>query len=737
MHHDLSKEILKATWVTAPAAFAAPRIIRTFSVRGAADGRIAVSALGFFTLFLNGRRVGEDYFTPANSIFHARPNTDWIYPINDDFTYRCYYKVYDLSAYLQEGENALEIALGDGWYRQYERTAEGTMTFGDTLAALYALSLTDDDGDRLLLSDGSEHCRTTATVYSQLFRGEIFDARIERDAAYEYAPVGTRTLPDTLLTPDDTQPDRVVRRLSPTLLGEKDGRRIYDAGENISGFVTLRITAGDGERVTVRFAEEIADGEPDFGSTGCRYVTKSGDLQVMEDVFIGDGREHIFEPQFVWHAFRYFDVAGDGEPLSVAVVHADTPVTADFHSGSPVLDWLFDAFVRTQLNNMHGGVPSDCPHRERLGYTGDGQVAAPAAMAMLNCRAFYRKWIRDIFDSQCKTTGHVNHTAPFTGGGGGPGGWGCAAILVPYAFYKNFGDTEPFLTYYDRMLAWVDYMLTRRTDGLVDHEEGGWCLGDWSFPEEGKLPMPLVNTCYLIKMTRLMEEIAVLTGHEADIPHLTAARDEAVDAILSHYWDDATGSFAGGIQGADAFALYAGLGDDRTFRNLAEKYRALGRFDTGFLGTDILAGLLMEGGEGDLALTLISADEVGGYGSMLSHGATTVWESWHGWDSHDHPMFGGCARLLFSAILGIRQPEGNAGFNELLIAPVTPRSLPFAKGSRLVGGDKVAVAWEREADTVRFDITVPTGRRCTFRYGGDTRELPAGRSRFTLPAADM
>ena len=158
----------------------------------------------------------------------------------------------------------------------------------------------------------------------------------------------------------------------------------------------------------------------------------------MEDVFVGDGATHTFAPQFVWHAFRYLEVTGPGvQSVSVAVVHADTPVTAAFECSSPELNWLFDAYVRTQLDNMHGGVPSDCPHRERLGYTGDGQVCAPAAMLMLDSRAFYRKWIRDIFDSQDKTTGHVNHTAPFAGGGGGPGGWGCAAVTVPYHFYGS------------------------------------------------------------------------------------------------------------------------------------------------------------------------------------------------------------------------------------------------------------------------------------------------------------
>lgn len=729
---NFGAELNRAKWICAPEAFASPVIKRSVRLRAGAAGSIALSALGFFVLFVNGRRVGEEYYLPANSLFHARDFADILYPIRDRFTYRCYYSVYDLTPYLSEGDNTLEIALGDGWYRQKQRIAEGNMSFGEQLGAIYALHVTDETGENVICSDGSEVCRNSAIVSSQLFCGEVYDATVAARADYTYAPVQVLELPETKLTRQDSVPDRVVRRIVPKLVTSNGDSRIYDAGENISGFVSLATQAQWGSQVRIRFAENMTDGQLDFKSVGSSYKNADGSQQIMEDRYIGDGEYHIFEPLFVWHVFRYFEVIGDGEPISVAVVHSDTPVKASFESGSAELNWLFEAFVRTQLNNMHAGVPSDCPHRERLGYTGDGQICAPAAMTVLDGRAFYRKWIRDIFDSQDIQSGHVNHTAPFAGGGGGPGGWGCAAILVPYYYYQHYGDASLLAEYYPAMRRWVDYLVSHCEDGLLVKEEpGGWCLGDWCTLDKTQIPEALVNTSYYIRSLRCMEEIATVLGKTEDVAQFEQLRNEAMAGMTGTYFDEVSGSFAQGIQGADAFALYAGLGDDRTFQNLVDRYRTMGRFDTGFLGTYILCLLLMEGGAEDVAYRLLTSHELGSFGYMMDRGATTIWESWRGGCSHNHPMFGACTHVLFACVLGIRQKESSSAFRELLIAPKTPRELPWAKGSVELPCGKVSVSWKRQDRTVEFEITLPQGVSCTFQYSGKTRLLHGGTTIFT------
>lgn len=728
MKSDLNAAIKNASWILCPAEFVSPVIRRCFNAETEAEAKIAVSSLGFFKLCINGNPVGDEYFRPSNSIFRARDPKSWIYPIKDNFTYRCYYSTIDITPWIREGENTLEIALGDGWYRQTERTAEGNMAFGDRLGAVYALCLSDRNNEKLILSDGSEICSQSATVYSQLFVGEIYDTRLKGEEFRSWVPVEITELSETILTPEDTPADRIIRRIKPVLLSDNGARRIYDAGENISGLVSLRVCGEPGEEVHIRFAENLHKGELSFDTAGSGYICTSGKRQIMEDVCICDGNEHLFMPQFVWHAFRYFEVTGPGEPVCVSVIHSDTPVTSSFRSSSPELNWLYEAYIRTQLNNMHGGIPSDCPHRERLGYTGDGQACARAAMALLDSRDFYRKWIRDIFDSQDETTGHVNHTAPFAGGGGGPGGWGCAAVIVPYQYYKTYGDTSLLTEYYDRMKKWIDYLVNRSENGLVVREEnGGWCLGDWCTLDSVKIPEPFVNTCYLIKSLRYLEEIAAAIGRTDEISALSDIRRTAEDGVKNAYYNSQTGSFIDSVQGADAFALWAGLGDARTFETLVKKYSELGHFDTGFLCTEILTELLFENGAEDTAYALLTSHERGSFGYMMDHGATTVWEDWSGGASHDHPMFGASAGHLIFSLLGIKQREQSSGYRELVIAPKTPRGLDFAEGSTVLPCGKISVGWERAGSDTVFTVSLPENCNCEFIYEGKTRRLTGGK----------
>lgn len=717
---DCRKEILRAKWILAKGETGSSVIERRFNCTDPSVGELAVTALGFFTVRLNGHLLGNEYFLPANSLFRERPNMHLTFPVVNRFTYRCYYTVYDLTPYLVLGENVLEIELGSGWYRQTTRLPEGRMSFGEDLGAIYAVCLSDG----AVCSDGSERFRNTPRVYDQLYVGEVYDARIKE---FFWRPVTVTELPDTLLTESDTRPDRIERRVSAQLVKSTRTQKVYDVGENISGFARIRCFAPAGYEVRIRFAENVTPKrELDFYTTG-------RNSQMQEDVFISDGTEQYYEPTFVWHGFRYVEVIGMGELDSVAVVHTDVERKATFHSSSEELNWLFEAYLRTQLNNMHGGVPSDCPHRERLGYTGDGQLCAPTAMMLLDTKDFYKKWMRDIFDSQDPTTGHVPYTAPFAGGGGGPGGWGGAAIYVPYYYYKAFGDTAPLLEYYERMKRWVSYLVDHSEEGLVVRAEpNGWCLGDWCTLETTVIPEPFVNTCLEVESLGYLLEIASVIGREEDIPEIERIRREASSGILREYYNEESGSFAEGIQGADAIALASGLGDARTFKNLVEKYRALGHFDTGIFGTPMLLDLLFERGEEDFAYALLTAHELGSFGYMMDHGATTIWEEWDGVHSHDHPMFGVPTHHLISSILGIAQKEGSAGYAETVIRPRIPRALDFAEGSLETVRGRIAVKWHQSEGEVSFEIEIPEDLAVEFSFEGEVKSLSAGKHSFSV-----
>ena len=724
-----------AQWIGAHPLCQSPVIIRRFSVADVSAATLFVTGLGYFEAKINGKPVTEDRFQPLITDYEPRDLSKFIYPLHDTLTHRVYFCQYDVTELLQEGENTLTIQLGNGWYRQTERDAEGATSFSDVLKAIYSLQLDTADGKVNIDSDGSETWLGSEIVYNQLFIGEVIDATapmgFERKVDILSAPAGE-------LCPQIGTPDRCVRTIRPIHIATmEDGRKIYDAGENISGVVRVHTSAPWGSRISLRFAENLTEAKDlDTDSTGSFYPCLSGRYQLMADSFICDGTKRSFEPKFVWHAFRYFDIAGDFDDLEVLVIHSDCAVTSQFNSPSEGLNFLYEAYVRTQLNNMHGSIPSDCPHRERLGYTGDGQVCAQPAMMLLDTKEFYRKWIQDILDCQDTVSGHVQHTAPLMGGGGGPGGWGCAMVIVPYQYYRHFGETSMLEKCYEPMRRWVEYLKAHSENGLiVREEEGGWCLGDWCYlVSPDQLPEPYINSCFFLKILEMLSEIATAIGHTEDIAEYDALRHTIEDAIRRDYYNAETDCYLGNQGGVDAYALWVGMTGEKTAAEMAARYDALGHFDTGFLGTDILVEMLCKYNHIDTVLKLLESEELGSYLYMKRGGATTIWENWNHGASDNHPMFGACVRQLFSSILGIKQPDTSVGYQVLRIAPQIPKALPWAEGSLTLPCGKVSVRWEKQADEILFRICIPQGVPATFCFSGKELPLASGENEFAIKA---
>lgn len=703
---DITHPLYGAKWIAGSRESQSPVIRRRFRAERPQKAMLYITGLGYFSARVNGYAVTEHRLQPVCSEYGARDLTLFQYPLKDHFTYRIYFCSYDVTALLREGENILTVQLGNGWYRQTERNAEGPLAYGDILKAIYCLELSYDDRKERICSDGSETWQDSFIRYNNIFTGEVHDLRFVPDKER-----AVTVLPDetAILSPQIGCPDKIITTIAPKLLWEKGGRRIYDAGENISGLVRLRVDGNPRERVVLRFAEELtADGSLDFESTGARYSCTSGQKQIQTDECVCGEEPAVFEPLFCWHAFRYFEVEGPGFDPEVPVIHSDAPVIGHFRSDSEGLNFLYEAFIRTQLSNMHGSIPSDCPHRERLGYTGDGQVAAMAAMLTLDAKDFYRKWMRDILDTQDIESGHTQHTAPFGGGGGGPVGWGGAIAVVPYRYFKRYGDTALLESSWDGIEKWIGYIQSRMDDGLiVREEEKGWCLGDWVTLEPIQLPEPFVNTCLFIRYLDMLMEAAPLIGKERSVSVFRQQQKLCRKAVHESYFDEATGHFCSGIQGADAYGLHAGLGDERTKKLLVERYDALGHFDTGFIGTDVLLEELFRLGAGETAHKLLSSEEMGSFLYMKRHGATTLWERWDGKESHCHPMFGGCVRHLFEGFLGLHQAHGTGGYSDVTLVPMLPEGVSFMEGSFPTENGLLSVSMRRADGQVLSEIRLP------------------------------
>lgn len=685
----MSSEVFNnSVWLTFPEADAV--LTRTaFTTKSIRNATLYITALGYFEAFINGERVSDEHFIPAMTDYEKRDLSGIHMPIYDTLSHRIYYYRYDVTASVIDGCNILAAHIGAGWYGQHESPNEGMPYWGDN-TLVFTLELTDSLGNVTFVNSSSENTkfRKSYILETSLYYGEYHDARLypegwktaEFDDS-EWKSSAVRTAPDTVLEECFFPSDKIIRTIEPKLIYEFGDMKIYDIGELAAGYAVLRFEehARSNERAVLRYADELnADSSLQFHYTG-------GTSRMQRDQFIYDMRAkgQDFHPHFTWHAARYIEVTGICHLTEYRVIQTDLEKTSDFTCDNETLQWIFDAYVKTQNANVHGCIPSDCPHRERLGYTGDGQLTCGAVMSVFDARQMYKKWMADIRDCQDKVGGHVQHTAPFYGGGGGPGGWGGAAVIVPYRYYKFYNDVSVLKDSYESMKAYLKYMVNHCEDGIVTSEEkGGWCLGDWCPPKNDvKIPEPFVNTYYLAKCADMTAQAAEILGFAEDAEAFKTLAEDSKNAIIKHYYDGETASFCAGVQGADAFALDIGLGNDKTKNNLIEKYERLATFDTGIFGTDLVIRMLFKLGRGDIAFTLLTNEEESSFFNMKKHGATTLWENWEGCDSRCHPMFGAIVEYFFSDILGIKRAEDKAGYKEITVKPAEIPALRNVSGS--------------------------------------------------------
>ncbi|MBO5070906.1 MAG: family 78 glycoside hydrolase catalytic domain [Roseburia sp.] len=711
MSRYVKADMYDAKWISTGGKCNTPLIRGMLKLPQIRKANITVAGLGIYELYINGKKVSEDLFLPLNSDYTERTNI--IYgsqPFHEEFRHRLYCPVYDITSYLAEGINTVCFMMGPGWY---ELPQDG---YG-TIKLCYSIEYTDTCGEKYFIgSDNSLKWKQGYVKNAHLLTGESHDYTDYDDSWMvgdfddsSWEKVTVEEAPITNLYIQDCPADKIIRHVSPQLIREQDGVRMYDAGEILTGYPVFVSTVAAGKKLSVRYGEMLnEDGNLNEEHTYGQHTD-----------FITDGTARKMHCKFTWMCFRYFEVIGDARVEDCVVIHSDVDVTSSFSCDSEILNWIRAAYIRTQLDNMHCGIPSDCPHAERRGYTGDGQLTCAAAMLQLDAQKFYRKWIYDIADCQDSRTGHVQYTAPFLPSGGGPGGWGCAIVMVPYAYYKQYGDVTILKELYPQMLHWFEYMEAHSENELVTSDlEGVWCLGDWCAPamtfnqlEAMMIPAPLVNTYFYIKaMEHVLEINDQLDIHDNDSVLLERIGRKK-ESIVNHYFEMDSGNFAGNLQGSNVFALDLGLGDERTFQNMVQHYQQLQKYDTGIFGTDILTRYLFEHGEEDLAIALLTTRADGSFYQQMKNGATTISEYWTGFRSQCHPMFGAVSKYLFEYILGIRQTENSTRFEHLVIEPKCMHLIDSAQGYITTPIGKVSVEYNKEY----IDVFVPEDAVATLK----------------------
>ncbi len=685
--------------------------------------KAVLTILGFasFVVYINGKRVHDTYFLPLNSEFEKRQ-----VPPGEELDCRAYPEQWDITDFLTEGENVIAVFLGNGWYYIGEEWHDD---FGGKKAC-WNIHF-EKDGKHREVSSGTKTKWFPSFVKESMFfwREEHdytdfdFAALLPGYDASGFPDVVEKPAPKTTFYFSDCPRDRVTETVVPELVYADGNYRVYDIGVNTTG---TPVIVGKGA-VEVRFSECFDENKPDEKHAHRQRFS----LQLGET-----DREAAL--MFTWATFRYFSVLGDASVEEVRIIHADVSVQSDFRCNNETLNWLYKAFVNTQLSNMHGGIPSDCPHMERRGYTGDGQLVCRAAMYTLDMKRFYGKWIEDIADTQDKLTGHVQYTAPYVRSGGGPGGWGCAIVQLPYQYWKFYNDDSKIRKHFDKMLHYFSYLEAHSESGLITSDQPGlWCLGDWCAPDKVLLPPPFVNNYFYVKSMKQVIEIAEYLGRQDVIPVLQKRIDERKAVMKAAYYNPhpSVRSFCGNQQGAAAFALDIGLGDAEVEERLVSHYRKLGHPDTGIFGTDVLIRYLFEKGYTDLAVTLLTAENPIGYGAWRKRGLTSLPEYWLGGrPSYSHPMFGAVTANLFEYILGIRQEKGRRGFEAVVIAPVSAESLTEASGYCITGNGKISVSYAKKEELIVFEIEIPESTAARLMWKNVSYSLKAGKNSLVLQA---
>ncbi len=371
---------------------------------------------------------------------------------------------------------------------------------------------------------------------------------------------------------------------------------------------------------------------------------------------------------------------------------------------------------------MHGGIASDCPHRERSPYTGDGQVACVTVMHNFDARAFYTKWIQDILGAQNPETGYVPNGAPWQPGCGGGVAWGAAMNIMPWEYYLHYGDKEMLSRNYEGMKEYIRYMLTwtdkagimfsRAPDSTKPNR---WLnLGDWAGP--GKLPPdPLVHTFYLWRCADFTSKTARVIGNLNEAEKYAALAEKTRNAFYNKFYDKETGSY--GSYGANVFALKMGVPADQKTKVIAALKANIvangNHLNTGMFGTQFFFEVLAGNGMQDLASRVMDQKTAPSYGWWIDQGATTTWEQWDGSGSHDHPMFGGGITWFYRKLAGMNIDPDYPGYRNIIFKPQPAGDINFVSYSNETPYGIASINWKRDLRTFDLDITVPVGATAT------------------------
>jgi len=693
-----------------------PYLKRSFTLESQVkSARLYATALGLYEVRLNGARVGKGIFTPG-----------WT-----DYRHRIEYQTYDVTPLLRQGENDVEVVLGDGWYAGTIGWEKKRHHYGPyPLGFLAELDVEQENGERVaIVTDESWKGGEGSIRQSDFLMGETYDARIEPNPA---SPVALLAPPEAELVGQHSPLVEATEEVSARNRTElSPGVHVFDFGQNLVGFARLRVEAEAGTRIEIRFAEMLS---PD----GNLYTTNLRTARSTDVYIARGGGIEVFEPHFTFHGFRYAEIRGyPGEPpldaLTAVVVHSAIPETGAFETSSPLLEQLQHNIVWSQRGNFLS-IPTDCPQRdERLGWMGDAQIFARTACFNRDVASFFTKWLQDVRDAQSEA-GAFSDVAPriVVTTDGAPG-WGDAGVIVPWALYRCYGDERLLERHYEAMKKWVEHIRSANPD-LIRKNALHNNYGDW-VAIGSETSKELLGTVFFAHDADLLARTARVLGRDEEARAYQDLFEKIRDAFVAEFLDG-EGRLLGDTQTGYVLALrFDLLPEVLREKAVAHLVRAIeakgGHLSTGFLGVRDLLPALGDGGRFDVAYQLLLNETFPSWGYEIRNGATTIWERWDGWteekgfqdpgmNSFNHYSFGSVGEWMYENVAGIVYDE--SADERIVIRPRPGGALTRARASYDSIRGEIESEWTLEGGMFDLAVTVPVNTDAVVYLPGEVQE---------------
>ena len=703
----------------------APYFRKTFSVsKKIVKARAYIAVAGLYELYINGNRIGDHYLDPMFTRFDQRN----------------LYVTYDVTAQLKDGGNAIGIMLGNGWYNfqskavwDYERAP-----WRNRPAFCLDVKITYNDGSvETVSSDKSWKTTLSPILFNSLYTGEHYDARKELSGwnttnynDSNWHNVINRKAPSQNIVAQTMQPIRLVDTLHPVSLKQiNDTAWLFDIGRNISGITQIKLKGDSSTVVRVIHAERL-DKQGNIDQSNVDYFlaekTRKEDPFGTDIYYLSGKGEEMFKPRFNYKGFQYVEVKSNKplhlskEDLVAYFMHSDVPQVGNIQTSSDLINKIFAATNASYLSNLFG-YPTDCPQREKNGWTGDAHIASETGLYNFDAITVYEKWLADMRDEQ-QPNGVLPSIVP-TGGwgyewGNGPD-WTSAVAIIPWNVYLFYGDSKILSDNYDNIKRYVDHINYLYPDGLTT-----WGLGDWA-PLKSTTPVEFTSSIYYYTDANILAKAAHVLGRQNDFEVYKALTEKIKNAINKKYLHAERAMYADGNQTEQSTALFWGIIPD----SLRQKAAAIladsiaknnYHLDVGILGAKAVLSALSDNGQAQTAYLLASQKTFPSWGWWIENGATTLYENWNIELQRDlslnHIMFGEIGAWLYKGIGGIKPDESNPGFKNVLLEPNFVDGLTDFSAEHTGPYGKIISAWKRKGKSIVYKVSIPANAGATIHF---------------------